>query len=236
MKRRTLLPVLLAAGTALAAVAAAQDPGEMKIGDPSASQEGLASAIFAGGCFWCMEPPYDELEGVISTTSGYAGGKTSDPTYEEVSAGGTGHAEVVKVVYDPAKVGYAELLNVFWHNIDPLTANAQFCDHGSQYRSAIFYMGEEQERLAKESKEALETSGWFDQPIVTEIVPASEFYAAEDYHQDYYEKNPVRYKFYRYACGRDQRLEEVWGGHREPILSGGAEGATPQQAANKSKP
>jgi peptide-methionine (S)-S-oxide reductase len=236
MKSRTLLPLLVAAGTALAAVAAAQDSGEMTTGDPSASQEGLASAIFAGGCFWCMEPPYDELEGVISTTSGYAGGKTSDPTYEEVSAGGTGHAEVVKVVYDPAKVGYAELLNVFWHNIDPLTANAQFCDHGSQYRSAIFYMGEEQERLAMESKEALETSGWFDQPIVTEIVPASEFYAAEDYHQDYYEKNPVRYKFYRYACGRDQRLEEVWGGHREPILSGGAEGATPQQAANKSKP
>jgi peptide-methionine (S)-S-oxide reductase len=235
MKSRTLLPLLVAAGTALAAVAAAQDAGEMKAGDPSVSQEGLASAIFAGGCFWCMEPPYDELDGVVSTTSGYIGGKIANPTYEEVSAGGTGHAEVVKVVYDPAKIGYAELLNVFWHNIDPLTANAQFCDHGSQYRSAIFYMGEEQERLAKESKKVLETSGWFDQPIVTEIVPANEFYAAEDYHQDYYEENPIRYKFYRYACGRSQRLEEVWGGHREPILSGGAEGAAPQQAASKTK-
>jgi peptide-methionine (S)-S-oxide reductase len=236
MKSRTLLPLLLAAGTALAAAAAAQDSGETKAGESSVSQEGLASAIFAGGCFWCMEPPYDKLEGVVSTTSGYIGGETPDPTYEEVSAGNTGHAEVVKVVYDPAKVGYAELLNIFWHNIDPLTANAQFCDHGSQYRSAIFYMGEEQERLAKESKKALEASGWFDQPIVTEIVPASEFYAAEDYHQDYYEKNPIRYKFYRYACGRDQRLEEVWGGHREPILSGGAEGAASRQAASRSKP
>jgi peptide-methionine (S)-S-oxide reductase len=206
MKSRMVLSLLLAAGTAFAAAVAAQE----KASDPSTTEDGLASAIFAGGCFWCMEPPYDELEGVVSTTSGYIGGTTANPTYEEVSAGSTGHAEVVQVVYDPAKVGYAELLNVFWHNIDPLTANAQFCDHGSQYRSGIFYMNEEQEELAKQSKEALASSGWFDQPIVTEIVPAGEFYPAEDYHQDYYEKNPIRYKFYRYACGRDQRLEEVW--------------------------
>jgi peptide-methionine (S)-S-oxide reductase len=236
MKSRMVLSLLLAAGTALAAVATAQESSDgQKADDPSTTKDGLASAIFAGGCFWCMEPPYDELEGVVSTTSGYAGGTTADPTYEEVSAGSTGHAEVVKVVYDPAKVGYAELLNVFWHNIDPLTANAQFCDHGGQYRSAIFYMGEEQEELAKQSKEALATSGWFDQPIVTEIVPASDFYPAEDYHQDYYEKNPIRYKFYRYSCGRDQRLEEVWGGHREPILSGDPEGAPAQKAAHKTK-
>jgi peptide-methionine (S)-S-oxide reductase len=233
MKSRRLLPLLLVAGTALAAAAGAEEPRDVTAADPAANDDGLASAIFAGGCFWCMEPPYDELEGVISTTSGYTGGTVGNPTYEEVSAGGTGHAEVVKVVYDPAKIGYAELLNVFWHNIDPLTANAQFCDHGSQYRSAIFFMGGEQERLAKESKEVLATSGWFDQPIVTEIVPASEFYPAEDYHQDYYEKNPVRYKFYRYACGRDARLEEVWGGHREPILSEGPASAIPQEAASE---
>jgi peptide-methionine (S)-S-oxide reductase len=229
MKSRLLVPIILAASTALAATVAAQGSGA------KSSEEGLATAILAGGCFWCMEPPYDRLEGVVSTTSGYTGGDVENPSYEEVSAGSTGHTEAVKVVYDPTKVGYAELLNVFWHNIDPLTPNAQFCDHGSQYRSAIFYMGEDQERLAKESKEKLATSGWFDQPIVTEIEPASEFYPAEDYHQDYYEKNPIRYKFYRYACGRDQRLEEVWGGHREPILSESAGGGTPQKAAAATK-
>jgi peptide-methionine (S)-S-oxide reductase len=233
MKSRILLPLLLAAGIAsVAAVAAQESDDKVRASDPPAAGDGLATAILAGGCFWCMEPPYDKLEGVVSTTSGYTGGKTAEPTYEEVSMGGTGHAEAVKVVYDPAKVGYAELLNIFWHNIDPLTANAQFCDHGSQYRSAIFYVNEEQERLARKSKQTLENSGWFDRPIVTEIAPASEFYPAEDYHQDYYEKNPLRYKFYRYTCGRDQRLEEVWGGHREPILSVGTEGATPQKAPN----
>lgn len=171
----------------------------------------LATATFAGGCFWCMEPPFDKLDGVISTTSGYTGGHEKNPTYQEVSSGTTGHAESVQVAYDPAKVSYAKLLDVFWHNVDPFTPNAQFCDHGSQYRTAIFYLNEEQKRLAEASKQELEKSGRFTTPIVTQIVPASEFYPAEDYHQDYYQKNPVRYKFYRYNCGRDARLEEVWG-------------------------
>ena len=173
--------------------------------------EGLAVATFAGGCFWCMEPPFDQMEGVVSTTSGYAGGWVAEPTYDQVSAGGTGHAEVVQIIYDPAKVSYQELLEVFWRNIDPLTANAQFCDHGPQYRSAIFYHGDQQEEAARESKRSLEESGRFDRPIVTEITEFSNFYPAEDYHQDYYQKNPKRYKFYRYGCGRDKRLEQVWG-------------------------
>ncbi len=175
------------------------------------SQDGLARATFAGGCFWCMEPPYDKLDGVISTTSGYTGGQTKNPTYEATSSGRTGHAEAVQIVYDPKKIGYEKLLDVFWRNVDPLTANAQFCDHGSQYRTAIFYHGEEQKRLAEQSKQALEKSGKLKKPIVTEIVSATEFYPAEDYHQDYYIKNPVRYKYYRFSCGRDKWLEELWG-------------------------
>lgn len=173
--------------------------------------EGLAVATLAGGCFWCMEPPFDELDGVISTTSGYAGGWVAEPTYEQVSGGGTGHAEVVQIVYDPSKISYEDLLEVFWRNIDPLTADAQFCDHGRQYRSAIFYHGEEQKQAALESKRELEESGRFDEPIVTEITEFSNFYPAEDYHQDYYQKNPKRYNFYRYGCGRDKRLEQLWG-------------------------
>jgi peptide-methionine (S)-S-oxide reductase len=168
-----------------------------------------AKATFAGGCFWCMEPPFDKLDGVISTISGYAGGKKKNPTYEEVSAGKTGHAEVVQITYDPKKITYEKLLEVFWRNVDPLTPNRQFCDVGSQYRTAIFYHDETQKRLAEESKKAL--SKRFKEPIVTEIVAAAEFYPAEDYHQDYYIKNPLRYKYYRYNCGRDQRLEALWG-------------------------
>ncbi len=170
-----------------------------------------AVATFAGGCFWCMQPPFEKLKGVLSTTVGYTGGHTKNPTYQEVSAGGTGHAESVQIVYDPEQVSYAELLDVFWHNIDPLTANAQFCDHGDQYRSAIFYHDEEQHGFAEESKQRLEASKRFDQPIVTAIVPAAEFYPAEEYHQQYHEKNPVRYRYYRWSCGRDQRLKELWG-------------------------
>ncbi len=171
----------------------------------------LETATFAGGCFWCMVPPFEALEGVVSVTSGYTGGHTVNPTYEEVSSGGTGHAESVQIVFDPARIGYARLLDVFWHNIDPLAKDRQFCDVGEQYRSAIFTHGEEQKRLAEESKAALEKSGRLKGPIVTEIVPASTFYPAEEYHQDYYKKNPIRYKFYRYSCGRDQRLKELWG-------------------------
>ncbi len=181
------------------------------------------TATFAGGCFWCMVHPFDQLPGVIKVTSGYTGGTVANPTYEQVSDGGTGHAESVQVLYDPSKIGYDHLLNVYWHNIDPLTANAQFCDHGNQYRSAIFYHGDEQRKLAEASKDALAKSGRFSQPIVTQVVAATPFYAAEDYHQDYYKKNPVRYKFYRWNCGRDQRLKQLWGddaGRDVPVVSG----------------
>jgi peptide-methionine (S)-S-oxide reductase len=159
-----------------------------------------------------MEPPFETLNGVISVTAGYTGGQKVNPTYKEVSAGGTGHAESVQILYDPAIVSYEKLLDVYWHNIDPTTADRQFCDFGSQYRSAIFYHDGEQERLAKASKARLEKEKRFAGPIVTEIVPASVFYPAEAYHQDYYKKNPLRYKYYRNGCGRDERLKELWGG------------------------
>ncbi|MGC1454089.1 MAG: peptide-methionine (S)-S-oxide reductase MsrA [Nitrospirota bacterium] len=168
-------------------------------------------ATFAGGCFWCMEHPFDQIPGVVSVTSGYTGGQKKSPTYEEVSAGGTGHAESVQVVYDPSRVTYEKLLEVFWHNIDPTVKDRQFCDTGHQYRSAIFYQNEEQHRLALQSKALLEKSKPFKEPIVTEIVQATEFYPAEDYHQHYYKKNPIRYKYYRTRCGRDNRLKELWG-------------------------
>ncbi|WP_421860091.1 peptide-methionine (S)-S-oxide reductase MsrA [Parvibaculum sp.] len=197
---RFLIPLVLAfsalAGMASAGMAAPDD---------------RATAIFAGGCFWCMEPPFDKTEGVISTTSGYIGGTLDNPTYEQVSAGGTGHAEAVKIVYDPSKVRYDELLYLFWRNVDPLRKDAQFCDTGHQYRSAIFYLDDEQKKLAEESKQELEKSGRFSQPVVTEIAKAGPFYPAEKYHQDYYLKNPNRYAFYRWNCGRDQRLEQLWG-------------------------
>ena len=182
---------------------------------PTAKKEGatqLGKATFAGGCFWCMEHPFDALPGVRSTTSGYAGGAEKDPTYKEVSSGGTGHAEVIEIVYDPSKVTYSELLDVFWMNINPTDSGGQFADRGKQYRTAIFYHDEEQKKLAIASKEKLGKSGRYDSPIVTEITPASEFYKAEEYHQDYYEKNPLRYKFYRYGSGRDEYLKKIWGG------------------------
>ncbi len=169
----------------------------------------IRTAIFAGGCFWCMEPPYDKLDGVLETTSGYSGGHVKNPSYGQVSAGGTGHAEVVQVKYDADKISYAELLQVFWRNVDPLDGGGQFCDRGDQYRSAIFYGNQEEKKLAQASKERV--SAQLGKKVVTEIVPVSAFYPAERYHQDYYQRNPVRYKFYRYRCGRDQRLEEVWG-------------------------
>jgi peptide-methionine (S)-S-oxide reductase len=171
----------------------------------------LEKATFAGGCFWCMEHPFDALPGVLSVTSGYTGGQKKDPTYQEVSAGGTGHAEAVQIVYEPSKITYGKLLDVFWHNIDPTTKDRQFCDSGHQYRSAIFYNSEEQHRAALQSKEALEKVKPFREPIVTEIVPAGVFYPAEEYHQHYYKKNPIRYWYYRNGCGRDQRLKELWG-------------------------
>ena len=208
MPHVALLGLLLS----LFAMTACASPANDSTTHPSADKGATEDAVFAGGCFWCMEPPFDKLTGVISTTSGYTGGTQAKPTYEQVSAGGTGHAEAIKVVFDPAKVSYKQLLDVFWHNIDPFAIDQQFCDHGNQYRSAVFTSGPEQLRLAEESKRELEASGRFDKPIVTQIVPASTFYPAEDYHQDYYQKNPVRYKFYRYNCGRDARLEQIWGG------------------------
>jgi peptide-methionine (S)-S-oxide reductase len=182
----------------------------LPIGDAQQTNN-RALATFAGGWFWCMEPPFDELDGVFSTISGYIGGQKRNPTYEQVSAGTTGHAEAVQIAYDPSVVSYERLLEVFWHNIDPLDAGGQFCDHGSQYRTAIFYHSEEQRQQAEASKLALEREHVLPGKIVTEIVAADEFYPAEDYHQDYYQKNPVRYTFYRFSCGRDRRLESLWG-------------------------
>lgn len=175
------------------------------------TQKSYASATFAGGCFWCMEPPFDKLKGVISTTSGYMGGHIDNPTYKQVSRGGSGHAEVMQVIYDPNLISYEKLLKTFWHNVDPTDAGGQFCDRGNQYRTSIFYHNAEQKELAQQSKETLKDDKPFASEIVTPIVAASIFYPAEDYHQDYYQKNPIRYKYYRYSCGRDARLESLWG-------------------------
>jgi len=193
---------------AVATVLAGKDP--MKKTTETASGK-FEKATFAGGCFWCMEPPYDKVPGVISTTSGYMGGKKRYPTYEEVSAGFTGHTEVVQVAYDPSKVSYEKLLEVFWRNIDPTVKDKQFCDEGSQYRTAIFVHDDAQLKAAEASKAALDRTKPFKDPIVTPIQLAGEFWAAEDYHQDYYIKNPVRYSYYRTGCGRDARLKQLWG-------------------------
>jgi peptide-methionine (S)-S-oxide reductase len=200
------MPAVLVLAAFLSAVPAAAGPPTASTGGPP-----TAVATFAGGCFWCMQPPFDALPGVVSTTVGYTGGRTPAPTYEAVSAGGTGHAEAIRIVYDPARVTYAQLLDVFWRNIDPTTPDRQFCDRGSQYRSAIFTHDAAQERAAEASKKALAETQRLPGPIVTEIVPAAEFTPAEEYHQRYYEKNPIRYKFYRTGCGRDARLKALWG-------------------------
>jgi len=179
---------------------------------PVADSSGkLEKAALAGGCFWCMEAPFDQLPGVISVIPGYIGGQKKNPTYREVSAGGTGHAEAVQIVYDPAIISYDKLLAVFWHNIDPTVKDRQFCDSGDQYRSAIFYNTEAQRHAALQSKADLEKNKPFMEPIVTEVTRAGEFYPAEEYHQHYYKKNPLRYSYYRKGCGRDQRLKELWG-------------------------
>ena len=202
---RLALACTFAASLALAAVpASAQGPAP-------APKAGQAVATFAGGCFWCMEPPYDKLPGVIATTSGYMGGSKRYPTYEEVSRGITGHTEVVQVLYEPSKVSYEKLLEVFWVNIDPTVENAQFCDHGSQYRTAIFVHSPEQKKAAEASKAGIEKTKTFAQKIVTPVADAGEFWPAEDYHQDYYLKNPARYTYYRTGCGRDAKLKQLWG-------------------------
>jgi peptide-methionine (S)-S-oxide reductase len=171
----------------------------------------LAWATFAGGCFWCMEPPYDRLDGVVETISGFSGGHVRNPSYDQVVRGGTGHLEVVQVVYDPTVVDYATLLHVFWRNIDPYQSSGQFCDHGDMYRSAIFVASEEEAELARASLAELAENGPESGPIDTRILPFEAFYPAEDYHQAYYQKNPTRYRYYRWRCGRDQRLEALWG-------------------------
>jgi peptide-methionine (S)-S-oxide reductase len=201
---RILFGALLASAGALAA---AQLP-----------PAGKATAVFAGGCFWCEEAAFMDLPGVVSVTSGYAGGQKKNPTYEEVSTGTTGHAEAIQVVFDPAKVSYAKLLDLFWHNVDPLDAGGQFCDRGSQYRAAIFYTDESQRREAEASKAALEKNPRFAGKIVTQIAPLAGFFKAEDYHQGFCKKNPIRYGMYVKGCGREARLKELWGasagGHR----------------------
>ncbi|WP_083528419.1 peptide-methionine (S)-S-oxide reductase MsrA [Hyphomicrobium sp. CS1BSMeth3] len=197
---------LLAAAFFMTAAVLAQAPSSEA--EKSAK---LVVATFAGGCFWCMEPPYDALDGVVSTTSGFMGGTTPNPTYQQVTAGGTGHIEVVQVLYDPTKVTYEKLLDVYWRNVDPYDAGGQFCDRGESYTTAIFTHTPEQKKLAEASKAALAVSGPFKQPIATVVRDAGPFTPAEDYHQNYYVKNPLRYKYYRYRCGRDDRLEAIWG-------------------------
>ncbi|MDE0343780.1 MAG: peptide-methionine (S)-S-oxide reductase MsrA [Deltaproteobacteria bacterium] len=177
----------------------------------TASAQQLQKAVFAGGCFWCVESDFDKIPGVVSTVSGYTGGKTADPTYRQVTAGGTGHYEAVEITYDPAKVGYEALLTAFWHSVDPTDDGGQFCDRGQSYETAVFVANEKEHRLAEASKAAAQKQ--LDRPIVTPILPAGPFFAAEDYHQDYYKKNPVRYRYYRFSCGRNRRVRDVWGEH-----------------------
>lgn len=195
--------------TALLLVACSSD--EITTPSPQQVSAGQASAVFAGGCFWCMEPPFDVLPGVVSTTSGYAGGTAPNPTYKQVTAGGTGHLEVVQVIYDPEQVSYEQLLEVYWRNVDPLDAGGQFCDRGVSYQTAIFSTNTAEQQAAERTKAQLAAN--FGSAIATEVksLPAGGFYPAEDYHQDYYQKNPLRYKYYRNSCGRDARLAELWG-------------------------
>ncbi|MEM7542261.1 MAG: peptide-methionine (S)-S-oxide reductase MsrA [Pseudomonadota bacterium] len=192
--------------------------GIAKAGADPGARARVELATFAGGCFWCMEPPFDKLDGVVATTAGFMGGHLVDPTYKQVSAGNSGHIEVVQVAYDPRVVTYETLLRVYWRNIDPTNPDGQFCDVGGQYRSAIFFHNEEQRSAAQKSIRALAEHRPFAEPIATELLDAAVFYPAEAYHQDYYQKNPLRYRFYRYRCGRDARLTEVWGEKSNPPL------------------
>lgn len=186
-------------------------PAILLIQTESSAQTELDRATLAGGCFWCMEGPFEKLEGVLEVISGYTGGHKANPTYEEVSSGMTGHLEAVQITFDPSKISYSEILDLFWRQINPTDSGGQFVDRGRQYRTAIFYHNEEQKALAEKSKAELNKSGRYKDPIVTEIIKASDFYKAEEYHQDYYKKNSIRYKFYRYRSGRDQYLKKIWG-------------------------
>ena len=200
-----------AAGLALAALVAGRGDRVTAAPSPAAPRPGMARATFAGGCFWCMEPPFEKLAGVVSVTSGYIGGPEKNPTYEQVSNHATGHAEAVEIVYDPKVIAYPRLLEVFWHNVDPTTDDRQFCDSGRQYRTGIFTHDAEQRRVAEESKRGIEQTKKFAGPVLTAIESAGPFYVAEDYHQDFYKKSPLRYYSYRAGCGRDKRLEDLWG-------------------------
>ena len=212
------LGALVALGVGIATAFAMGGPLAQATTATGPAPAGLAKATFAGGCFWCVESDFDKVPGVVSTTSGYIGGKVANPSYEQVSAKTTGHAEAVEIVYDPKRVSYEQLLEYFWHTIDPTTKDRQFCDAGTPYRSAIFALDAQQLAAAKASLASLEKSKPFKEPVVTEIALAAPFYAAEDYHQDYYKKNPVRYKYYRTSCGREARITQLWGAL--PVLPG----------------
>jgi peptide methionine sulfoxide reductase msrA/msrB len=217
--------------------AASKAPANKEAKGRAGMSEEYSRATFAGGCFWCVEADFEKLDGVIEVVSGYAGGHVENPSYQQVSAGGTGHVEAVQVVYDPKKVSYRELVEYLWRHVDPTDAGGQFVDRGSQYLSVVFYQDEEQKRIAEESKQALEKSGRFAKPIVTQLVPLAKFYEAEDYHQDYYKKNPLRYKFYRSNSGRDQFLKGVWGDAKVPTEAAvpGAEYAKPGDAVLRNR-
>lgn len=208
MKITMKLASMLVVASSLGAAASLQAQQNETVATPAASS-GLATAIFASGCFWCTEADFEKVPGVVEARSGYTDGRVPNPSYEQVSAGETGHTEAVRVYYDPFKVSYEQLLNHYWRNVDPTVKDQQFCDVGSQYRSGIYYQGEEQKQAAEASLAALRKTGRFEK-IHTEVKPASAFYLAEDYHQDYYKKNPLRYRFYRTSCGRDARLEQLW--------------------------
>ncbi|PCF94464.1 peptide-methionine (S)-S-oxide reductase MsrA [Vreelandella nigrificans] len=206
--RPLTLCVIAAASLGSASIQAQSNQAQPNQIQPNQTQSN-AVATFAGGCFWCMEPPYDRQTGVISTRSGYTGGERENPTYQEIGRGDTGHAQAVEVIFNPEELSYAQLLEIFWYNVDPFAVDQQFCDVGTQYRSAIFYHDDKQRELAEATKAEIEQR--FDREVATQIMPASEFWEAEEYHQAYYQKNPLRYRFYRHSCGRDNRLEEVWG-------------------------
>ena len=211
MKTFPFIAILIICGLFLVGFQALNKPDQKESTDMIKNNSKIQTATFAGGCFWCVESDFEKVDGVLQVISGYTGGHTENPTYQQVSAGGTGHVEAVQVFYDPEKVTYKQLLDVFWRHVDPTDPGGQFVDRGSQYRTVIFYHNDRQKRLAEESKRELAASGRFDKPIVTEIVKFTKFYNAEDYHQDYYKKNPIRYRYYRYASGRDQFLKRVWG-------------------------
>ena len=237
MKTIILIAILITFGIILVGFQKSNNLQEKMDTTMDKKHKNLSEATFAGGCFWCTESDFEKIDGVVEVISGYVGGQTQNPSYKEVSAGGTGHAEAIRVLYDPQKITYDELLDIFWRHVDPTDPGGQFVDRGSQYRPAIFYHDDDQKRKAEASKRKLETSGRFDKSIATEIVPVSEFYKAEDYHQDYYKKNPLRYKLYRNNSGRDQFLKKAWADSAQPVAAGGSQAtyAKPEDQVLKTK-